>query len=170
MDGQHRWLVVAALLTALAVPVVAAPDWNRVDDPLKGGIGLHAGKIGGSGLALKYPLAWYLQLQVAGGVWRTSDTRWGNFGMELQYLLRQDPRLRLYLVGGAAMYNNQDKKHDEYGQEYWQNDEQWNVGFGVGAERLLGERWAVNIDVDFTYQEKEESVTIWPQVGLLFYW
>ena len=52
MDGLHRWLVVVVLLTALAVPALAAPDWNRVDDPLKGGIGLHAGKIGGSGLAL----------------------------------------------------------------------------------------------------------------------
>jgi hypothetical protein len=40
----------------------------------------------------------------------------------------------------------------------------------VGVEWLLGERWAVKADADFTWQDQDDSVTVWPQAGLLFYW
>ena len=165
-------MVMAALLLAVlwTVPASALQDWNRIDDPMKSGIGLHVGKIGGSGLALKVPLKWYLQFQVAGGIWRTSSTRWSNMGFELQYILRQDPKLRLYLVTGVAFYNDQSNETTEDGTQYWLNDKEWNAGFGVGAERLIGERFAFKVDIDFTYQDKDESITIWPQAGLLFYW
>ena len=170
MKHLGRWLCLATLLATLAAPAAAVPDWNRVDDPMKGGIGVHVGKIGGTGLAIKYPLAWYLQLQAAGGVWRTNDTRWHNLGLQLEYLLRQDPRLRLYLVGGAARYHDEDRKTDAQGNDYWDATTRWNAGFGVGVEWLLGERWAVGGDIDFTWQDKDDSITIWPQAGLLFYW
>jgi hypothetical protein len=170
MESLRPWLLALVLTATLAGSALAAPDWNRIDDPLKGGIGLHLGKTGGTGLAVKYPLAWYLQLQVAGGIWRTSDTRWNNLGMELQYLLRQDPRLRLYVVGGVARFHDEDRKTDAAGQEYWQSSTDWNAGLGVGVEWLLGERWAVSGDVNFTYQDSDDSITIWPQAGLLFYW
>jgi hypothetical protein len=169
---RHATVVLASLtlVMLLAASAPAAPDWNRLDDPMQGGIGLHAGKIGGTGLAFKWPLKWFLQFQVAGGIWRSSTTRWGNIGFELQYILRQDPKLRLYLLTGLGFYNDQDRKRNEAGQEYWANDKQWNTGFGVGAERLLGERFAFKLDVDFTYGDKDESITVWPQAGLLFYW
>jgi hypothetical protein len=166
--------IVAALTLAAgllaATPAAAAPDWNRLDDPMVGGIGLHVGKIGGTGLALKYPLKWYLQLQVAGGIWRQGDTRWHNLGFEVHYILRQDDRLRLFLLGGAGYWHDEDRKEDNAGQEFWDESSNWNLGFGVGAERLIGERWAVKADVDFTFQGDDDSITLWPQAGVLFYW
>jgi hypothetical protein len=172
MEGhaRTRWLAAVALVAFLAAPAAAVPDWNRVDDPMMGGIGLHAGKIGGSGLAIKYPLAWFLQVQLAGGIWRTTDDRWNNLGLELQYILRQDPRLRLFLVGGVARYHDEDRKEDPELGEYWEKSTDWNAGFGVGVEWLLGERWAVKGDVDFTWQDDDDSITVWPQAGLMFYW
>ena len=166
----HILVAIALIAGGLtAAPANAAPDWNRLDDPMMGGIGLHMGKLGGAGLAIKYPLAWYLQLQAAGGVWRQGDTRWHNLGFELHYILRQDDRLRLFLLGGAGYWHDEDRK-DGPGGEYWDADSHWNLGFGVGAERLMGDRWAVKADVDFTYQGDDDSITIWPQAGIMFYW
>jgi hypothetical protein len=185
MDRHHRWprTVVAPALLALLVglgatapgpataPAAGAePDWNRLDDPLAGGIGLHAGQIGGMGLAFKWPLRWYLQVQVAGGIWNTEDDHRHNVGLELQYLLRQDPRLRLFLLTGLGYFAHDERGRHENGEEFWRQDSSWNTGFGVGVEYLLGQRWAVKIDADFTYQSDDETVTLWPQAGLMFYW
>ena len=161
--------VLAAVLLAAAPAIATQPDWNRLDDPLKGGIGLHAGKIGGTGLAFKWPLQWYLQLQVAGGLWHTDDDQRHNVGVELQYLLRQDPRLRFFLVGGWAYADHREKVTTD-GREDWDGDPNWNAGFGVGAEYLMGDRWSVKGDVDFTYRDEDESITLWPQLGVFFYW
>jgi hypothetical protein len=161
-------LAAAALLAAM--PASARPDWNRLDDPLEGGIGVHAGWIGGTGLAFKWPLQWWLQLQAAGGIWNTEDHRRHNAGVELQYLLRQDPRLRLFLVAGLGYYNHRERERQGDGTESWRTQRNWNSGFGVGVERLMGERWALKVDLDFTYRDKNDSVTLWPQAGLFFYW
>jgi len=162
------WLVVLTWLAA-AAPAMAQPDWNRLDDPMQGGIGIHAGKLGGTGLAFKWPLRWYLQLQVAGGIWHTKDDKRHNVGAEMQYLLRQDPRLRLFLVGGWSYSNHQEKVTDP-GGDYWDKDPAWNAGAGVGLEYLIGTRWSLKGDVDFTYQHDHESITVWPQAGVFFYW
>ncbi|MBD3222456.1 hypothetical protein GF314_14570 [bacterium] len=164
-------LAATVLMIGLAPATAAAaePDWNRLDDPLQGGIGIHAGHIGGTGLAFKWPLRWYLQLQVAGGLWHTDDSQLHNIGVELQYLLRQDPRLRLFLLTGWRYANDRDKVTDAAG-ESWEDDAGWATGFGVGVEYLIGMRWSVKADVDFTYRQSEESITLWPQAGLFFYW
>lgn len=167
-----RWALaaLALLLIVSAMPARAAePDWNRLDDPLQGGIGLHVGKLGGTGLAFKWPLLWYLQLQVAGGLWHTEDDQRHNIGVEMQYLLRQDPRLRFFLVGGWS-YNNHRERIDEPSGDDWREDPAWNAGAGVGLEYLMGSRWSLKGDLDFTYQEEKDSITIWPQVGVFFYW
>jgi hypothetical protein len=163
-------LMLAAIALAVAMPTLAAPpDWNRLDDPLQGGIGLHAGKLGGTGLAFKWPLRWYLQMQVAGGLWHTEDDQKHNVGVELQYLLRQDPRLRFFLVGGWS-YNNHRELVSDAGGEDWREDPAWNAGCGVGLEYLMGSRWSLKGDLDFTYQHDKDSITIWPQAGVFFYW
>ncbi|HOX25431.1 MAG TPA: hypothetical protein PLL30_12335 [Candidatus Krumholzibacteria bacterium] len=166
------WLALAATLAILASARSAAAesDWNRVDDPMQGAVGVHAGKIGGSGLAFKGPLQWFLQLQVAGGIWNTSSDKRHNLGVELQYLLRQDPRLRLYLVTGVGRTYHKERHQRDGGVETWSTSTSWNTGFGVGVEYLLHERWACQVDADFTYQGDDETITLWPQAGILFYW
>ncbi|MEZ4386783.1 MAG: hypothetical protein R3D98_04275 [Candidatus Krumholzibacteriia bacterium] len=161
--------VAAVTLLTATLAGAGEPDWNRLDDPLQGGIGLHAGKIGGTGLAFKWPLRWYLQLQVAGGLWHTQDDQRHNVGVELEYLLRQDPRLRFFLVGGWS-YNNHRQLVDEVGGRFWHEDPAWNAGCGVGLEYLMGPRWSLKADLDFTYQHERDSTTIWPQAGVFFYW
>jgi hypothetical protein len=161
-------LCLAALL--VAGTAAAAPDWNRLDDPLQYGLGLHAGKIGGTGLAFKWPLRWWLQLQTAGGIWNTDNDQRHNVGVELQYLLRQDPRLRLYLMTGYGYFSHRERGRHTTGEEFWERDTTWNSGFGVGIERLQGERWSLKLDLAFTYQDDQESVTLWPQLGLFYYW
>jgi len=171
--GRHSAVAMAVLLAAMAAattPAAAAPDWNRLDDPLQGGIGVHVGRIGGTGLAFKWPLWWWLQVQTAGGIWNTEDNRRHNLGLELQYLLRQDPRLRLYLVGGYGYSYSRERKKPTGAPEYWARDTNWNSGFGVGVERLQGERWSIQLDLAFTYREDKDSVTLWPQLGCFFYW
>ncbi len=165
-----RALVLALAALSLAAPANAVPDWNRLDDPLEGGIGLHAGRIGGTGLAFKWPLRWWLQLQGAGGILNTDANRRHNFGLELQYLLRQDARLRLFLVSGVGYYYHSERERPAGGAEFWRRRKTWNSGFGVGVERLMGERWALKFDVDFTYRDDKGSITLWPQAGLFFYW
>jgi hypothetical protein len=166
-------LLLATLLCAgLAAPAAtgAEPDWNRLDDPLEGGLGLHAGRIGGTGLAFKWPLWWWLQLQAAGGIWNTDGNKRHNVGIEVQYLLRQDPRLRLYLLTGYGYYSHRERGSDADGREIWDTDTSWNTGFGVGIERLMGQRWSLKADLSFTYRDDEQTTTIWPQVGFFYYW
>lgn len=165
-------LLLAALLLVFGAPLgtAAAPDWNRLDDPLVGGIGLHAGRIGGTGLAFKWPLWWWLQLQAAGGIWNTDNNQRHNVGFEMQYLLRQDPRLRLYLLTGYGYYSHRERGRHGDGREFWDRRTSWNTGFGVGIERLMGERWSLKTDLSFTYRDDKQSTTLWPQVGLFYYW
>jgi len=174
MERTPRQMLAAAALAAaalmLAQPAAADPDWNRLDDPLQGGIGLHAGRIGGSGLAFKWPLRWFLQLQVAGGLWHTDGEQRHNVGVEVNYLLRQDPRLRFFLVGGWSYSNHRDEFVADDGATDWTEDPSWASGFGVGAEYLMGSRWSLKGDVDFTYRQDKDSITLWPQVGVFFYW
>jgi hypothetical protein len=162
-------LIVVGLLLAAAAQ--GAPgDWNRVDDPMQGAVGLHLGKIGGTGLAFKGPILWFLQLQVAGGIWNTRDDRRHDIGAELQYILRQDPSLRLFLLGGVAYDYHKDRQRHENGEEFWRTRTHANYGFGVGIEKLIGERWAVKTDLDFTIEGDTDNVRPWPQIGLFFYW
>ncbi len=162
--------LAAVLLAVTPAAQAARPDWNRLDDPMQGGIGLHAGKIGGTGLAFKWPLWWWLQVQTAGAVWNTDGNQRHNIGLQLQYLLRQDPRQRLYLVGGFGYYAHRERHTDDAGLETWRRDIDRNTGFGVGIERLLSERVSLQVDLAFTYQDDKDSVTVWPQLGLFFYW
>lgn len=164
-------LLALALASTLAVPAAGArADWNRLDDTLEGGVGLHAGLIGGTGLAFKWPLRWWLQLQAAGGIWNTDKHQRHNIGCELQYLLRQDPRLRLYLMTGLGYYHHNRRERHVDGEEFWRLKTRWNTGFGVGIERLMGERWAFQVDLAFTYRDDKESTTLWPQCGIFYYW
>ena len=80
------------------------PDWNRLDDPLYEGVGLHAGEIGGVGLSYKFPLKWWLNAQVTGGIWHTADDKRHNIGLMLQYVLRQAGRHRLYAAAGVGHF------------------------------------------------------------------
>lgn len=158
-----------ALALLLQAPASATPDWNRLDDPLVSGVGLHVGKIGGTGLAFKYPPVWFLQFQAAGGLWHTTNHQRHNLGLEAHYLLRQDPRWRFFLLAGLGYSNHRERVEDASGH-HWNDNPNWNSGFGVGLEYLKGDRWSVQVDLDFTYQDDDSSITVWPQAGLFFYW
>jgi hypothetical protein len=160
-------IVVLGFCSALPQSALAVKDWNRTDDTMAYAVGLHAGKTGGTGLAFVLPLTWYVHAQVAGGVWNTEGDHRYNLGLEFHYLLRQDPKLRLFLVAGAAYYSH-DAQVD--GTEDWDLDKSTNAGFGVGVERLIGDRWAVKADLAFTYEGDDGDIRPWPQAGLFFYW
>jgi hypothetical protein len=158
-------LVCATLLVGVAGPANAQKDWNRYDDPMKGAIGAHVGKIGGVGLAYKYPPVWWLNIQIAGAIWHTGDNKRHNLGLILQYILRQETRVRLYLVGGAAyFYHEKLEEGDNY-----VTSKVVNAGFGVGMEYLLGDRLSLQIDGDFTYEGDDKDILFLPQVGLFYY-
>jgi len=159
-----RWLAAALLTVAFTAGAVAAPpDWNQPDDPLVGALGLHAGKIGGTGLAFRGPLAvWYLQWQVAGGIWNTGDDKRHDVGLEIDFLLRQDPRLRLFLAGGVGYYYHKHRQDRVDGTPGWDTDKTVNAGFGVGVEYLLSSRWSLKIDADFTYEGADDAIILWP--------
>ena len=160
--------LVAGLLVTAATGFgpAAARDWNRVDDPLQGAIGVHAGKVAGTGLSFKLPLQWFLYFQATGLIWHTSENKWHNYGFALQYLLRQDRQMRLFLAGGVARYYHKKVKDDGPDEE----EANWNTGLGVGTEFLLGERVSAQVQLDFTYEGEDENITLFPQAGIYFYW
>jgi hypothetical protein len=160
---------VLLLLATLAAVPASARDWNRADDPLLDGVGLHAGKIGGVGLSFKFPLQWWLYGQATGGIWHTADNRQHNAGFEVQYLLRQDRDLRLFVAGGIGYFYHQDRQTVLGGDDLVATRHSWNTGFGVGVEMLRGERWSVQVELDFTHEGRDGSVTVFPQVGTYFY-
>ena len=175
-DGAMSWRswVACALLgvgigTAILIyeasPAWAVKDWNRTDDPMKGGIGAHAGKIGGVGLAYKYPPIWWLNIQIAGAIWHTQDNKRHNIGLMLQYILRQDAKVRLYGAGGAGYFYH---KKREDGDSYT-TSEVVNAGLGVGVEYLLGERLSLQVEGDFTYEGDDKDIKFLPQLGVFFY-
>lgn len=159
----------ALLLAALAAAPASARDWNRSDDPLLDGVGLHAGKIGGVGLSFKFPLQWWLYGQATGGIWHTSDDKRHNAGFEVQYLLRQDRTLRLFVAGGIGYFYHQERQAVLGGDDRVDTQTSWNTGFGLGAEFLRGERWSLQVEADFTHEGNDGSVTVFPQVGAYFY-
>jgi hypothetical protein len=160
-------LLAALLVGAPGLDAVAwAKDWNRMDDPLEGAVGAHAGKIGGTGLSFKLPLQWFLYFQASGLVWHTAENKRHNYGFQLLYLLRQDRNMRLFLVGGIARYHHK-RVHDDRPDEV---EESWNSGLGVGTEFLLGERWSAQVDLSFTYEGRDDNIMLFPQAGVYFYW
>ena len=167
---------VAVLLILAGLPGAAraqdAPprDWNNQGDTLQGAVGLHYGKVGGHGLAFRLPVQWFLYLQAAGGIWHTGDDKRHNVGAELQYILRQDARLRLYLAAGLAYFYHREKTGQSGGEDLWDTQEYWNVGFGVGAEILQGRRWSFQIEGNFYRDGKSDDIKITPQAGIYFYW
>ncbi len=146
------------------------PDWNKTGDTLEGALGAHYGKLGGHGLAFRVPLRWYLYLQVAGGVWHTADHKQHNTGFQLDYILRQDQRTRLYVTGGAAYFYDKEKRKTAGSPEVWDLDDDWNVGGGVGVEYLKGLRWSLQFEADFVHDAGHQETTLVPQVGLYYYW
>jgi len=141
--------------------VTTVRDWNNYDDAILSGIGLHFGEIGGEGLAFRVPLKWWLYLQVAGGIWHTGGDRKHNLGANLNYILRQDQRLRLYVSGGTAFFYHRTSKVV---------DQDWNLGAGVGVEYLQGPRWAWKVEADFAYLGRNGDIKVVPQAGVTYYW
>ena len=168
-------LGAAVILVLLGAGTASAqydgqPDWNRADDTLAGGLGVHYGKLGGHGLAFRLPVQWWLYAQVAGGVWHTQDRKQHNLGLEMNYLLRQDQRLRLYLAAGAAFFYDRQKDDTAGLPDAWITQEDWNVGGGVGVEVLQGQRWSFQIEADFVHDGRSQDTKLLPQAGIYFYW
>ncbi len=165
-------LVLVALpgLSDNDLAVAAGGDWNRTDDVMAGAVGLHAGKIGGLGLAYKYPVLWWLYAQAAGGIWNTSANKRHNVGFEFQYILRQDTTKRLYLAAGVGYFQHRKRIDSNGNQETFETSKTWNSGFGVGIELLRGERVSVQIEGDFTHESDDGDFIFLPQVGVFLYW
>ncbi len=157
------------VLVFLAVVPASARDWNRTDDPLLDAVGLHAGKIGGVGLSFKFPLQWWLYGQATGGIWHTADNKRHNAGFEVQYILRQDRALRVFVAGGLAYFYHQERQPVLGGDDQVTTRHSLNTGFGVGVEMLRSERFALQVEADFTHEGGDGSVTVFPQVGAYFY-
>ena len=167
--------LAGALLAAAAGPARAGGysdgrDWNRGGDTLTGAVGLHAGKIGGTGLAFRLPVQWFLYAQVAGGIWHTQDDQRHNLGVQAQYLLRQDTKLRLFTAIGLAGYYHREKTGVSADGDVWQKKTDWNYGAGLGVEVLQGPRWAWLAELDFVHEERTGNTTVSPQAGLSYYW
>ncbi len=169
-------VVLAILLGMALLPESASAqyagraDWNRTGDTLEGALGVHYGKLGGHGLAFRMPLRWYLYLQVAGGVWHTADHKQHNTGLQLNYILRQDQRVRLYLTAGAAYFYDKEKSSAASAPDQWLLDTGWNTGGGVGVEYLKGDRWSLQVEADFVHDENQQETILVPQVGVYYYW
>lgn len=157
------------LLAVVTVVPASARDWNRANDPMLDAVGLHAGKIGGVGLSFKFPLQWWLYGQATGGIWHTADNKRHNAGFEVQYLLRQDRTLRLFVAGGLGYFYHQERQAVLGGDDLVKTRHSLNTGFGVGAEMLRSERLSVQVEADFTHEGRDGSVTVFPQVGAYFY-
>ena len=155
-------LLFALLLLTACASVASAQvrDWNRVDDPLYEAIGLHLGMSGGYGLSYKFPIKWWLYGQVAGGIWNNKDDNRHNAGFSLHYILRQSGRDKLYLAGSMAHF---------YHKEKGRTMDHLNYGFGVGLERLMGERTGVQVEAVFTYRGDDESLMLFPQAAIHYY-
>ena len=175
MPHAAALLLFTLLFVTMAGPAQAAPradgrDWNREGDTMGGAVGLHYGKIGGTGLAFRVPLKWFLYAQVAGGVWNTSDDQRHNVGVQLQYLLRQDARMRLFTGVGVASYYHREKTGTGPDGDIFTEESDWNYGGGVGVEILQGTRWAWLVELDFVHEERTGNTTVSPQAGISYYW
>jgi len=164
LAGAFAALILVAV--APGAPAQSVRDWNDTADPLQGALGLHYGKIGGHGLAFRLPVRWWLYLQLAGGLWHTQDRRQHDYGFNLNYLLRQDRTLRLFLGGGGAYFYD-DRRNDA---GVWTKETNWNWGAGVGIEILQGRRWSWKVEGDFIRYGNSGDIKITPQVGVFYYW
>ncbi len=165
--------VLAAIVILGAVPQAGAgrvPDWNDTGDPLLSAVGLHYGRIGGHGLSFRMPVKWWLYVQAAGGLWHTGERKQHNFGLQANYILRQDQTLRLFLAGGFGRFYDKEMTGTVGGVEVWEVDKHWNYGFGVGIEMLRGRRWSVLAEGDFMHNGRNGDIKVVPQVGLYYYW
>lgn len=148
----------------------ATRDWNKMGDTLEGAIGLHYGKLGGNGLSFRWPLRWYLYTQIGGGIWHATDDQKHNLGLQLNFILRQDDRVRLYLGGGVGYFYHREKVGTSGGQDLWHKTEDWNTGAGVGLEYLIGPRVALQAELDFVHQSQNDEIKVSPQFGIHYYW
>jgi len=148
--------------------VATGSGWNQPVDTMKGALGLHAGKIGGVGLAYKYPIKWWFYVQVAGGIWHKSGHKRNNVGLELQYILRQDDTRRLYLAAGAGYFSHKELVDPD--NQTYDHTKTWHTGFGVGVELLITERISLQVEGDFTHDSDDGDFILLPQLGVFFYW
>ena len=161
----------ALVLVVIAQPAAAQePDWNNTGDPLQSAVGLHYGQIGGHGLAFRLPVRWWLYVQIAGGIWHSSDHQQHNAGVNLNYILRQDSRLRIFISGGGAYFYDKEKTGTSGGVDVFETEENWNWGGGIGLEYLQGERWAWKVEADFASLGASGNIKVIPQAGISYYW
>ena len=176
-----RWNSQTTQYTALAVlfslmilfPNQASsktPDWNNEQDSMKSAIGLHYGNLAGHGVSFRVPLKWWLYAQIGGGIWHTSENERHNVGFELNYILRQDDKMRLFLGAGLGNFYHNELVGHSGDDEIWADDSNWNVGAGVGIEYLMGVRWAVQAEFDFAHTGENGDIKVAPQLGVHYYW
>ncbi|MFN2370446.1 MAG: hypothetical protein ABR506_04740 [Candidatus Krumholzibacteriia bacterium] len=163
-------LVLLSTPSAVVAQAGPAPDWNDTADPLLAAVGLHYGRIGGHGLAFRLPVQWWLYLQTAGGLWHTQERKRHNLGLELNYILRQDRTMRLYLAGGAGYFHDKEQTGTRDGVDVWDEESHWNYGFGVGVELLRGRRWSVQFEGNFMHNGDSGEIKVAPQAGVYYYW
>jgi len=169
-------IIVLSFTLAVFLPGIlwaqdsSTKDWNHLKDTMKSAIGLHYGKLAGNGVSFRFPVRWWLYAQVGGGIWHVSDDQKHNVGFELNYILRQDDRLRLYLGAGMGYFYHRELVSDEGDDEIWNKNKDWNVGGGVGLEYLLGTRWAVQGELDFVHIGDSGDIKVAPQAGIHYYW
>jgi hypothetical protein len=145
-------------------------DWNNASDPLDGAVGLHYGRVAGHGLSFRTPLQWFFYVQPTFGIWHTSEREQHNFGLALHYVLRQDRLMRFYLGAGLAYFYDREMVGTEDGREIWEKRTDWNKGAGIGIERLLSRRVALQVEADFVHYGESGDIKVAPQLGLYYYW
>jgi len=160
------FVAIFLILTTGMTDAGAVPDWNDTVDTLEGAVGLHYGKVAGHGLSFRLPLRWWLYFQITGGIWHTADHKQHNIGFQLNYLLRQDQRTRIFIAAGTAYFYDDEQVQPDV----WQKEQNWNAGAGVGLEYLMGRRWSLKVDGDFAYFGDSGDITVVPQVGVYYYW
>ena len=158
---RSRMLLTLVCLVALGVIPAHAQmdgrDFSQARDPYIGGIGVNFGASSGSGLALRWPAFPQTMCTLTGAAWgKSGEVQW-DLGLEAHYILRQAGASRLFVGPSAAFYQFDD--HSD-----------WNVGAGVGVEKLMWSRWVLKVDLSFTWLSGEDAVYPLPQVGLLYYW
>jgi hypothetical protein len=168
MNRWFRVILEGMLAGSLWLLLVAAParaqsyyDWNQVGDPYVAAIGLQAGWSTGTGLSVRWPLLPQTMMSATGGIWRKDKSTDWNLGVELNLVLRQEGRIRLYAGPALAVI------HDGKGGA--DGDQHWNGSLGVGIEYLLMPRLALKVDLGFVYRSSTDDILPLPQGGLYFY-
>ncbi len=164
--GQNTMaLVLGVALASVTFSSAAAqtsPRWNEPEDPYVAAIGLAGGASSGAGLAVRWPGLSQTMLGVAGGVWsQDGDVDW-NVGLEVNWILRQANRLRIFVGPSAAFFSDDNGDNTE-------EDVDLNIAVGVGIEYLMRPRFSVKFDVGFTYLGDDGDVFPLPQLGVFFY-